>query len=168
MLILNLQFTSFHFCCCSASKSCPTLWPHDCSTPNSPIFWSVLKFMSVEWVCYLIISSSPVPFSFFPQSFPVSGAFPVSWLIASGGQNIGASTSACVLPMNIQHSFRIDWFDLLAVQGALKSLLQHHNLKAAILQHSAFLMVQLSYPYMTTGKTIALPRRAFVSKAMAF
>ena len=79
----------------------------------------------------------------------------MSWLIASGGQNIGASTSACVLPMNIQNSFRIDWFDLLAVQGALKSLLQHHNLKAAILQYSAFLMVQLSYRYMVTGNTIA-------------
>ena len=118
--------------------------------------------------CYLIISSSAVPFSFCPQSFPASGAFPVSWLIASGGQNSGTSASASVLPMNIQHSFRIDWFDLLAVQGALKCLLQHHDLKASVLQHSAFLMVQLSYPYMTTGKTIALPRRTFVSKAMAF
>ena len=92
----------------------------------------------------------------------------MSWLIASGGQNTGTSASASVLPMNIQHSFRIDWFDLLAVQGALKCLLQHHDLKASVLQHSAFLMVQLSYPYMTTGKTIALPRRTFVSKAMAF
>ena len=118
--------------------------------------------------CYLIISSSAVPFSFCPQSFPASGAFPVSWLTASGRQNIGASASASVLPMNIQYSFRIDWFDLLAVQGALKSLLQHHDLKALILQHSAFLIVHLSYPYMTTGKIIALPRRTFVSKAMAF
>ena len=63
-------------------------------------------------------------------------------------------------------SFRIDWFDLLAVQGALKSLLQHYNLKASILWHSVFFMVQLSHPYMTTGKTIALTRRTFISKMM--
>ena len=64
-------------------------------------------------------------------------------------------------------SFRIDWFELLAVQETLKSLLQHHNLKASTLLHSAFLMVQLSYPYMTTGKTIALTRRTFVGKVMS-
>ena len=62
--------------------------------------------------------------------------------------------------------FRIDWFDLLAVQGTLKSLLQHHNLKASVLYHSAFFMVQLSHPYMATGKTIALTRRTFVGKVM--
>ena len=64
-------------------------------------------------------------------------------------------------------SFRIDWFDLLAVQGALKSLLQYHSTKASILQHSAFFMVQLSHPYMTTGKTIALTRQTFVGKIMS-
>ena len=64
-------------------------------------------------------------------------------------------------------SFRIDWFDLLALQGTLKSLLQHHSSKASILWHSAFFMVQLSYPYMTSGKTIALTRRTFVGKAMS-
>ena len=63
--------------------------------------------------------------------------------------------------------FRIDWFDLLAVQGSLKSLLQHHSSKASILQRSAFFMVQLSHPYMTTGKTIALTTRTFVSKVMS-
>ena len=63
-------------------------------------------------------------------------------------------------------SFRIDWFDLLAVQGTLRSLLQRHSSKASILQRSAFFMVQLSHPYMTTGKTIALTRRTFVSKVM--
>ena len=66
--------------------------------------------------------------------------------------------------MNIQDSFRIDWFDLLAAQGTLKSLLQHHISKASILWHSAFFMVQLSHSQMTTGKTIALTRQAFVSK----
>ena len=64
-------------------------------------------------------------------------------------------------------SFGMDWLDLLAVQGTLKSLLQHHSSKASILRHSAFLIVQLSYPYMTTGKTIALPRRTFVGKVMS-
>ena len=64
-------------------------------------------------------------------------------------------------------SFRIDWLDLLAVQGTLKSLLQHHSSKASILQHSAFFIVQLLYPYMTTGETIALTRWTFVDKAMS-
>ena len=64
-------------------------------------------------------------------------------------------------------SFRMDWLDLLAVQGTLKSLLQHHSSKASILWHSAFLIVQLSHPYMTTGKTIALTRRTFVGKVMS-
>ena len=64
-------------------------------------------------------------------------------------------------------SFKIDWYDLLAVQGTLKSLLQHHSSKASILRHSAFFMVQLSHPYMTTGKTIALTRGTFVGKAMS-
>ncbi|MFY4560369.1 hypothetical protein PQ647_24950, partial [Escherichia coli] len=63
-------------------------------------------------------------------------------------------------------SFRIDWLDLLAVQGTLKSLLQHHSSKASILRHSAFFTVQLSHPYMTTGKTIALTRQTFVGKVM--
>ena len=64
-------------------------------------------------------------------------------------------------------SFRVDWLDLLAVQGTLKSLLQHHSSKASILQHSAFFIVQLSHPYVTTGKTIALTRRTFVGKVMS-
>ena len=82
----------------------------------------------------------------------------------SGGQSIGASASASVLPMNI--SFRIDWFDLLAIQGTLKSLFQHHSSKASVLQCSAFLIVQLSHPYMTIGKTIALTVWTFVTKVM--
>ena len=64
-------------------------------------------------------------------------------------------------------SFRVDWLDLLAVQGTLKSLLHHHSSKASILQHSTFFIVQLLYPYMTTGKTIALTRRTFVDKVMS-
>ena len=103
-------------------------------------------------------SHSVVPFSCL-QSFPTSQSFQMSQLFTSGGQSIGVSTSASVLPMNIQ-----DWLDLLAVQGTLKSLLQYHSSKTSILQCSAFFIVQLSYPYMTTGKTIALTRWSFVGK----
>ena len=89
----------------------------------------------------------------------------MSQLFISDGWSIGASVSASVLPMNIQQWFPpglTDWFDLCAVQGILKSLLQHHSSKASILRHSAFFIVQLSQPYMTTGKTIALTRQIFV------
>ena len=93
----------------------------------------------------------------------------MSQLLPSSGQSIGASALASVLPIKYSRliSFRIDWFYLLSVQGVLKSLLHYHNLKASILQHSAFFMVQLSYPYMTTGKTIALTRWTFVGKVMS-
>ena len=92
----------------------------------------------------------------------------MSWFFASGAQSIGASTSTSVLPINIRNDFfRVDWLALLAVQGTLKSLLQHHSLKTSILWHSAFLIVQFSHPYMTTGKTIALTRQTFVGKVMS-
>ena len=93
----------------------------------------------------------------------------MSQLFASGGQSIGASASALVLPMNIQVfiSFRIDWFDFLAVQGTFKSLFQYHSSKVPILWPSVFFMVQLSHGYMTTGKTIALTIWTFVSKEMS-
>ena len=86
---------------------------------------------------------------------------------ASGGQCIGALVS--VLPNEYSGliSFRMDWLGLLAVQGTLKSLLQHHSSKALILWYSIFFTVQLSHPYMTTGKTIALTRWTFVGKAMS-
>ena len=93
----------------------------------------------------------------------------MSQFFPSGGQSIGVSASASS-PSN-EHSgllsFRIDWFDLLAVQRALKSLLRHHSSKASILRHSACFIVQLSLPYMTTGKTIALTKQTFVSKVMS-
>ena len=93
----------------------------------------------------------------------------MSQLFASVGQSTGVSASASVLPMEYSAliSFRMDWLDLLAVQGTLKSLLQHHSSKALILQHSAFFMVQLSHPYMTTGKTRALTSWNFVGKVMS-
>ena len=92
----------------------------------------------------------------------------MSQLFESGGQSTGVSASASVLPMNSGLiSFRMDWLDLLEVQGTLKSLLQYHSSKASILQCSALFIVQLSYPYMTTGKTIALIRWTFVCKVMS-
>ena len=89
---------------------------------------------------------------------------------ASGGQRIGVAASASVVPNEYSGliSFRMDWLDLLAVQGPLKSLLQHHSLKALFLQHSVFFMVQLSHPYVTTGKIIALSRQTFVGRVFAF
>ena len=90
----------------------------------------------------------------------------MSQLFPSDGQSIRALASASVLPMNIQEINWIDWFDL-AVQGTLTSLLQHHNLKASVLQPSVFFMIQLSHPYMTAGKTIALTTQSFVGKVMS-
>ena len=93
----------------------------------------------------------------------------MSQFFTSGGQSIGVSASTSVLPVNTQGwlIFRMDWLDLLAVQGTLKSLLQHHSSKASILRCSAFFIVQLSHPYITTGKTIALTRWTFVGKVMS-
>ena len=94
----------------------------------------------------------------------------MSHFFASGGQSIGVSASIFISPSNEYSgliSFRIDWLDLLAVQGTLKSLLQHYSSKASILWRSHFFTVELSHPYMTTGKTIALTRRTFVGKVMS-
>ena len=122
-----------------------------------------------SWWCHPAISSSVVPFSSCPQSLPASESFPMSQLFSWGGQSIGVSASASVLPMNTQDwsSLRMDLLDLLAVQGTLKSLLQHHSSKASILWHSAFFTVQISHPYMTTLKIIALTRQTFVGKVMS-
>ena len=115
-----------------------------------------------QW-CHPTISSSVVPFSSCPQSFPAQGLF--QWVSSS-------HQVAKVLEFQLQHqsfseysgliSFRTDWFDFLAVWRTLKSLCQRHSSKASILQCSAFVMVQLSHLYMTTGKTIAMTRRTFV------
>ena len=114
---------------------CPSPTPrvHSNSCPSS------------RW-CHPAISSSVVPFSSCPQSLPASESLTMSQLFPWAGQSIGASASESVLPMHIPGliSFRINWFGLLAVQGALMSLLQHHSLKASVLRCSAFFMVQLS------------------------
>ena len=155
------------------SQSCPTLCdPMDHSMPGLPVHHQLPEFTQthVHWIDDAIQPSHPLsspsvfPFSFELQSFPASGSFQMSRLFASGGQSFNIS------PSN-EHSglisFRMDWMDLLAVQGTLKSLFQHHSSKASILWRSAFFTVQLSHPYMTTGKTIALTRRTFVGKVMS-
>ena len=110
------------------------------------------------------ISFSVIPFFFCPKSLPASGSFPVSQPFAWGVQSIRVSASASVLLMNTQ-----DWspLDLLSVQRTLKSLLQHHSSKASVLRCSVFIIVQLSHPYVTTGKNIALTRWTFVGKVMS-
>ena len=133
---------------------CPSPTPGACSDSYASSWW-----------CHPTISSS-VPFFSCLQSFPASGSFPMSQFLASGGQSIGISSSASVLTVNMQDWFQ-DWLDLLAAQETLKSLLQHHSSKGSICRHSAFFIVQLSHPYMTTGKTIALTRRTFVAKVMS-
>jgi len=143
----------------------------DYSTPGLPVHHQLLEFTQthVHWVGDAIQPSHPVfSFSSHLQSFPGSGSFQMSQFFTSGGQSIGASASTS--PSNEHRgliSFRMDWLDLLAVQGTLKSLLQHHSSKASILQHSGFITVQLSHSYMTTGKTIALTRWTFVGKVMS-
>ena len=130
---------------------------------------SLLKLMSIESVMpsnHLILCCPRLlPSSIFPSIRVFSNEsvlhimWPKYW-----------SLSFIVIPSNEYSgliSFRMDWLDLLAVQGTLKSLLQHHSSKASILRRSAFFIVQLSHPYMTTGKTIALTRRTFVGKVMS-
>ena len=118
--------------------------------------------------CHLTISSSDVPFSSCPQFLPVRVFSNESTFCMRWQRNWSFSFS--ISPSN-EHpgliSFKMDWLYLLAVQGTLKGLLQHHSSKASILQHSAFFRVQLSHPYMTTGKTIALTRQTFVDKVMS-
>ena len=126
--------------------------------------WSLLKLMSIESVmpfnCPLLCLSSIFPSI---RVFSNESALRIRW------PKYG-SFSFSISPSNDYSgliSFRMDWLDLLAIQGTLKSLLQHHSSKASLLQFSAFFIVQLSHPYMTTGKTIALTRWTFVSKVIS-
>ena len=132
------------------------------------VSWSLLKLMSIESVMpsnHLILCR---PLLLLPSIFPSIRLFcNESALLIRRPKYWSFSFSSS--PSNEYSgliSFRIDWFDLLAVQGTLKTLFQHHNLKASVLQHSAFFMVQLSYLYTTTRKTIALTIQTFVSKVM--
>ena len=136
---------------------CPPPSPGTCSN-SSPLS---------RW-CHPTISSSVIPFSSCLQSFLYLGFFLMSWLFTSGDQNIGASASASVLPMNIQSWFPLGLTSLISLQSKrLKNLHQHHSWNMSILQHSAFFMLQLSHPYMTIGKTVALTRWIFIGKVMS-
>ena len=120
-----------------------------------------------QW-CHPIISPSITPFSSSPLSFPTLRSFPATQHFASGGQSIRVSTSASVFPMNIQSWFTLRLTGLISfLSKGLSRVLQHHNLKASVLQCSVFFMVQLSHLYMTTGKTIALTIWTFVGKIMS-
>ena len=158
------EFSSVQFSCSVVADS---LRPHGlqharppCPSPTPGVYSDSCPPLS-RWH-HPTISSSVLPFSSCFQSFPASGSFPVNQFFASGGQSIGISASASQYSGLI--SSLIDWFDLLAVQGTLKSLHQHHSSKASILQCSAFFIVQFLHPYMTTGKTIALTRWTFIVK----
>ena len=149
-----------------------TPWIVDCQAPLSSTIPEFAQ-IHVHWVSdanqpsHLLSLPSSAFFSC-PPSFPPSTSFPMSWLFASGGQSIGDSASATVIPMNIQ-----DWFLLgltggifLLSKGFFKSLLQHHYLKVSVLWHSAFFIIQLSHIFMSTGKPVALTIWTFVSKLM--
>ena len=140
----------------------------DCSTPSLPVHHQLLEFMSIASVMpsnHLIICRPRLlPPSIFPsiQVFSNESVLHIRWpKYWSFSFSISSSNEYSGLI-----SFRMDWLDL-AVQGTLKSLLQYHSSKASILQRPAFFMVQLSHPYMTTGKTIALTRQTFVGKVMS-
>ena len=163
---------SLHFS--SVAQSCPTLCNRiDCSMPGFPVHLnsqSLRKLMPIESVMpsnhlifccpILLLPSVFLSIRAFSNESVLHIRWPKHW-----------SFSSSISPLNEYSGlifFRKDWLDLLAVQGTLKSLLQHHSSKASVLRHSAFFMVQLSYPYMTTGKTIALTRWTFVSNVSAF
>ena len=143
----------------------------DCSTPGLPVHQQLLEFIEthIHWVVmpsdHRILSH---PLLFPPSIFPRIRVFSNESVLCTRWPNYW-SFSFSISPSNEYSgliSFRMDWLDILAVQGTLKSLLQHHSSKASILQRSAFFTVRLSHPYMITGKTIALTRWTFVGKVM--
>ena len=149
-----------------------SLQPHGLQQAKPPCPSPTPRVYSNSWPwsgwCHPTISSSVIPFSSCPQSLPASKIFPMSQLFAWGGQRTGVSVLASFLPMNTQDWSPLEWTGWISLQSkGLSSLLQHHSSKASILWCSAFSTVQLSHPYMITGKTIALTGLAFVSKVMS-
>ena len=147
-----------------------SLWLHELRYTRLPcpsLFHGVcLNSCPLRW-CHPMVSSSKAPFSSCLQSFPASESFQMSWPTLHIRWPKYWSFSFCISPSNEYSgliSFSIDWFDLFAVQGTLKNILQHHRLKASILRCSGFFMIQLSHLYMTTGKTIALTIQTFYGK----
>ena len=161
--------STVHF---SYSVMSDSLWPHGlqharlpCPSPTPGVYSNSCPLC--RW-CHPTISSFVVPFSSYFQSFSAPGFFQMSQFFASGGQSIGVSASTSVLPMNTQDWSPLGWTGWISLQSkGLSRVLQHHSSKASILQHSAFFIVQLSHPYMTTGKTVALTRWTFVGKVMS-
>ena len=156
----------------SSVQSLSRVWlsePMNCSTPGLPVHCQLPEFTQIHlhWVGDAIQPSHPLS-SPSPPAFNLSwhqGLF--KWVSSSHQVTKYWSFSFSISPTKEYSgliSFRMDWLDLLAVQGTLKSLLQHHTSKASILRCSAFFIVQLSHPYMTTGKTIALTRWTFIGK----
>ena len=136
--MIQIQFSS-------VAQSCLTLcnpmdYKHTRLPCPSPTPGAYSNSCPLCWWCHPTISSSVAPFSSCPQSFSASGSFLMSWLTSSGGQSIGSFSISPSNEYSGLNSFKIDWFDHPAVQGTLKSLLQHHNSKASILQHSASLL----------------------------
>ena len=156
----------------SDAQSCLTLCdPIDCSTPGFPVLYqlpSLLELMSIESVMpfnHLILCH---PLLLLPSIFPSNRVFSNEWTLRTRWPK-DWSFSLSISPSNEYLgliSFRMDWLGLLAVQGTLKSLLQHHSSKASILWRSALFMVQLSHPYVTTRKTIALTKQTFVGRVI--
>ena len=144
----------------SVTQSYPTLWdPMDCSTSGFPVHHQIMELAQthVHRVSDAIQPShplsSPSPPTFHFQSFPASGSFQIESVLHIRWPKYWSFSISPSSEYSGLISFRMDWLDLLAVQGTLKSLLQHPSSKASILQHSAFFIVQLSHPYLTTGKT---------------
>ena len=146
-----------------------SLWPHGLQHIRflcpSPTPGACSNSCVLRWGCHSSISSSVVPFSSYLESFPALESSQMSQFFPSGGKSIVVSASASGLSMNIHDWFPLVWTDWISLQSkGLSSLLQHHSSKASILRQSAFFVVQLSHPYMTIGKTIALTRRTCVGK----
>ena len=148
-----------------------SLWPHGlqhtrppCPSPTPRVYSNSCPLS--QW-CHPTISSSVIPFSFCLQSFPASGSFKMSQFFTSGGQSTGVLASASVLPMNIQDWFPLGWTGCIYLLcKGLSRVFSNTTVQKHHFQRSAFLSVQLSQPYMTTGKTIVLPRWTFVGKVM--
>ena len=158
LLTENAHFSALNANCCLVTKLCLTLWnPMDCNGPGFPALHHLLEFAQTHVHCFSDAANHLIlcrPLLLLPSIFPSIGVFSnVSALLIRWPKYWSFSFS--ISPSNEYSgliSYRIDWFDLLAVQGALKSLLQHHTSKASVLQHSAFFMVQLSHLYMMLVK----------------
>ena len=157
----------------SVTQLCPTLQPHEgqhsrppCPSPTPRVHPNPCP--SSRW-CHPTILFSVIPFSSCPQSFPTSGSFPVSQLFVSGGRSTGVSALTSVLPMNTQDWSPLGWTGWISLQSkGLSRVFSNTTVqKASILRCSVFFIVQLSHPYMTTGKTIALTRWTIVGKIMS-